>query len=673
VPVVDAVLQLRNHPLAGICEEIFGKQAQVKINYEGKGFQHQFTATVNAEEIRGELVGSADQKMWKIKTEKPWQFRITPEIYAKLVRNIDTPNLPRLIDETHGTLSLDNLELPYRAIETGDDEAVHFSGDIHFDEPHFATAEGDLPMNFSTLAVQFETDPEDFVHIHVSGEGEAEVDLNLLYQKPITSLLRKDEARPKLLMNWKANLLETTTTGTVNWTDDTFQTQGEVNAHPFQAFGTLKGKEMTYSGTFHDRFAVDGKWNFMYGQQLKGDYNIKWDNLLIEGNSQIDFEAKKGDSQWKLSGSGVNGKASASLSSGHVLVLADVEQGAENHLKAHLAFPLKKPEEGNYLVKAKLRSFPLNLVPESQKLMVTFGPTADLNCDFTMEKGAIKAKGILKSDRAEMHVNGQVIDQVITLNEPFRLHARVTEPFVKEILAPLIPIFDAALSSQERLHLVIHPENFRVPLHSPLEGTVPSVHLSLGKMEFQNRGEIAKAIHLLQPLRKPTYSIWFTPIYASLSDQTIQIQRFDYLVNDRFPLATWGKIHFDENNLNMVIAITPDALSQAYLLPEINTNLLMQIPLKGPLSKPKIDTTRVVTALTSIAALSLPGPQRPIVNSAIDIIAAVSPNQPPAPTTSPLPWPALTPPPPTVYDSIEDGVKKGIQKAIDKIGSGLNF
>jgi hypothetical protein len=118
----------------------------------------------------------------------------------------------------------------------------------------------------------------------------------------------------------------------------------------------------------------------------------------------------------------------------------------------------------------------------------------------------------------------------------------------------------------------------------------------------------------------------------------LNIDRFDMLVANLYPLACWGNIDLPSNQLDMTLGISGQTLRSAFNIQTMNSQDLLQIPIKGKGGHVKIDRKRALARISALLAQSQGSVEGFILGSVLEIAATEKDPLPPPPTTNPLPW-----------------------------------
>lgn len=144
------------------------------------------------------------------------------------------------------------------------------------------------------------------------------------------------------------------------------------------------------------------------------------------------------------------------------------------------------------------------------------------------------------------------------------------------------------------------------------------------------------------------------------------------LVADQYPIATWGTVNFAEDFVNMQVGLTGRSIVTSLGPLPLPKNYMLNLPLRGPISNPRLDMTLVAAKLSSLAAM-VTGPQGIIVGALIDLASGAMSDPVPDPTTKPLPWEVDAPivegqDKQNPYDNpVSESIQKGAKKLFDSL------
>ncbi len=246
----------------------------------------------------------------------------------------------------------------------------------------------------------------------------------------------------------------------------------------------------------------------------------------------------------------------------------------------------------------------------------------------------------LKGNNGYLVFKGLITDNMLTLKAPLYLQTQPSEQLGRELFREYLPPLGELLTGDSPMSILIDPEGFVVPV-SDFDINMVKIKkakLELGKLIFRNKGEVKKIAKFLNANSNDNVSIWFTPQYFSVDDGLVEISRTDFLLMDRYPLAFWGKIDLARDYIDATLGISDRALENAFNVKGLAANSLLQIPVKGKLDKPKVDTSMAIARIGSLAAKQKGSPEGLLIGTVLDIANGSSREKTPAPTTNPLPW-----------------------------------
>jgi hypothetical protein len=260
-----------------------------------------------------------------------------------------------------------------------------------------------------------------------------------------------------------------------------------------------------------------------------------------------------------------------------------------------------------------------------------------------LEANIVKMNGpfslTLHGERCDIQTKGKITSDTLLLTEPLTASITVNKEVSTYFLDDILPLLNSALRGDKPITLTLDPQDFSVGLNPlSLKGVhLPKATLDLGKLYFSEGGKLAEILSLLNLPPNDVFSVWFTPLYFSLVDGRLNLNRVDMLIANQTPIATWGTIDFPADKVKMEVGLTGRALSQAFGSLPLPSGYMLAIPLRGPVDNPKLDKTKIAAKLSSLAAMAT-GPQGMLVGALIQIASGSLTDTVPEPTTQPLPW-----------------------------------
>lgn len=275
-----------------------------------------------------------------------------------------------------------------------------------------------------------------------------------------------------------------------------------------------------------------------------------------------------------------------------------------------------------------------------KKVEAVFGPLVDIDITMNVQNmnGLMQAQ--LKGSNGQVALDATIENKIVTLNAPCTMEVAASPELAKEVLQGIIPLLGGMLRSENRITIAIDPEGFYYPLGSTdlLEIGVGKLEVDLGQVIFNNEGPLGKIMNALKVDEDEFIRVWFTPAYLSIQEGIINIQRFDMLAMNRYPIAAWGKVELPNDFINMAIGLSGKSLEQATGIPIPIPNYMMQFPLRGKIGNVKIDKTKLTAKIAALLAQVAGGPQGLVIGTVVQLAASATEEKIPEPTTNPLPW-----------------------------------
>lgn len=331
-------------------------------------------------------------------------------------------------------------------------------------------------------------------------------------------------------------------------------------------------------------------------------------------------------------------------------------------------------------VKGNLKHFPVKLMTHlatgdikfAEKIEAAVGMQvdADVFAKIRDKNGPLKVD--LKGLNGTLHLDGRIENGVLLLNAPLTATLKVTPQLEAAVISEMLPLLDSVISASDPIELTIPQEGFSLPLQ-PLslnEMKIKRAEVMLNKMEFCETSPLGKASGLLG-VRSKTVEVWFTPAYFSLNRGILELSRTDMLIGGAYPLASWGTVNFNDDDLHLIIGLSGQALKKAFSITGINNNYMLQVPLQGPIKKPQLDLAKAAPRLSALVAQSQGGAEGKILGTFFDVATdLIGSEKTPPPTTNPLPWEGM------IDENTEENekdnlplhdIKKGAKKILKNI------
>lgn len=280
-----------------------------------------------------------------------------------------------------------------------------------------------------------------------------------------------------------------------------------------------------------------------------------------------------------------------------------------------------------------------------RKLSALVGTAIDANIAVNLKQMDGPIKAYINGENGKVTLEAKLHDGEVTLTKPFTAVVQATPTLGKEVLRDIVPILSDIMRAKNPITFTVAPEDFRFPVRDfSIAGMrIGKASVDFGKMHLSNQGEIAAALGLLNIRPKQDILVWFTPLYFSLKNGTVKVERADMLLMDRFPVAVWGKVDLQQDKVDLILGITPRALQQAFNININGRKKLLQLPIHGTTRKAKINMAQASARIAAITAQqegSVPGK---IIGTLVDAASGgLKDGKTPPPTTDPLPW-SITP------------------------------
>lgn len=369
----------------------------------------------------------------------------------------------------------------------------------------------------------------------------------------------------------------------------------------------------------------DKKRQALYLRDIRGTISSKNLSEKIAFNMTAQGSSGKGDAaQWNMVGSIDNGLTAEGSLNRQTLSLA-VDGNVENLPVPMLCQLICRPGLG-------------------RQIETVIGPVLNATIKARLQRMNGPLYLDIKGSNGNILVDSQLYEGVLTLNKDLKAQVVITPQLGQYIFQEYIPIMDGILSADQPMRLTIDKRGFSLPLRDLTTSTVSigQATLELGNVKFSNRSQLAKVLTLLTPANADQIQVWLTPAYISLNNGIVKLERLDLLVNERYPLATWGTVDMEHDKVNMMFGLSGTAIAKAFNVTGIPHDYMLQVPLRGTTSNASVDRTKAAARLSALVAQSQGGPQGLVIGTVLDIATGgMTEPKIPAPTTNPLPWSSI--------------------------------
>ncbi len=293
-------------------------------------------------------------------------------------------------------------------------------------------------------------------------------------------------------------------------------------------------------------------------------------------------------------------------------------------------------DNARILVDTKIQNLPLDILysftamPDTaDKVISMLGHTLNANL-----KGDIKdlqegsCHGNIQSPLLKSEIACLVKDGKLTLEKP------ITAEYT---LSP-----ETGARSESPIKFAIDSKDFSVVLKPFSLKTIQAKNIKIepGILYCKNIGMLSLLVNLFKVKSSDETTVWTTPVYIEIKDGIVHCKRADALLANTFPVATWGKIDLVKNSLDMTLGLSGTSLTRAFDIPKLDPSYMVQIPIRGTIQSPKIDTALVTTKLTALKLMQTRSSTTSIIGGLLDVATTIVDKESPAPapTTHPFPW-----------------------------------
>lgn len=256
----------------------------------------------------------------------------------------------------------------------------------------------------------------------------------------------------------------------------------------------------------------------------------------------------------------------------------------------------------------------------------------------------------INTPTTQFYLSGQLMKGALVLDAPLHAQFSLTEKSSQALLKSVNPLDLSAIYSQNPVTLTLMPDRFYLPLF-PWKAelcNIPKASLELGKIRCKNEGNVNIALNLL---KSPSSNgnqlgLWFAPLDFSIQNGIATIERTEILLSDAFDVCLFGKLDLVQNNVDMTLGLTAQALARAFGIKGLPKDYVLTIPMKGKLDDVQINSGKATAKVGLLLAWqhkvlqgAVKGPAGAIANELLGAMATLpDANAKIPPPKHPFPW-----------------------------------
>ncbi|MDD5644798.1 MAG: hypothetical protein PHO00_05060 [bacterium] len=228
----------------------------------------------------------------------------------------------------------------------------------------------------------------------------------------------------------------------------------------------------------------------------------------------------------------------------------------------------------------------------------------------------------IAGDNANARISASLNDGYISLRENIRAEIKVTPALGKTVLKNINPLLITAVSAKKPILATVSRDEFYFPLKdfSVSDVTVKEAVVELGEITLENGGILSPLVSFLKSASGQSMNANFTPLKASLRKGIARYSRMDTIIANSFHTATWGSIDIVNDRLDIMLGLTSDTLDKVFDLEDLPENYILEIPIYGSTSNPKVDWSKAAATIGSLLLKKTIDKRVPGLGSAIDDI-----------------------------------------------------
>lgn len=132
--------------------------------------------------------------------------------------------------------------------------------------------------------------------------------------------------------------------------------------------------------------------------------------------------------------------------------------------------------------------------------------------------------------------------------------------------------------------------------------------------------------------------VWLSPTYFKLEKGNLYLDRTDMLLDSTYQICFWGRLDLMKEYVDITAGLTASALLNAFGIQGLSSDYVLQVPIRGPFSKPKVYTTSATKKIIAFKATDLANhPKLPFIGGILKQLMREDQSNVPPPRR-PFPW-----------------------------------
>jgi len=290
---------------------------------------------------------------------------------------------------------------------------------------------------------------------------------------------------------------------------------------------------------------------------------------------------------------------------------------------------------------AYFKAFNIREDDQIDNLTLLFGETVNVKNHLDLHRLTGPLELSIEGQNGKEELKGELKSGILKLTTPFKYTLNINSAFTERMSKKSSSFLNTVIEADQPVSLEIDPQGFSCPI-LPFDFNqlvITKGTLKTSKIRFSNQGTLKNLLNYIAPISENSFTIWSTPIYFGINESLLNVQRFDMLVANRYPLACWGNMNLVTEKINVILGLTASTLNQTFGINGLDKDFILQVPVRSYNGKMEIDKSKVVTKIsTLIAKMTNKNKENWMGNLLSLIVEDPTENPTPKPTTTPLPW-----------------------------------
>ena len=219
----------------------------------------------------------------------------------------------------------------------------------------------------------------------------------------------------------------------------------------------------------------------------------------------------------------------------------------------------------------------------------------DSNAQLLNKSGPISLN--LHSPKVSLSQSGTLYPEHYLLHKPLTMTMQLSDTIVNSIFRNSALQIDPI---QRPITITMGPQEIRLPLSPSTQ--IKDVLIHIGKITCINKNLLFDLTAQILGIHDSKIDLWFCDMPVCYINGVLRISRFEIVLQNKYPLAMWGKIDYFQKKVNLTLALTESTLRKVFGITSLPPDYVITCPIKGSFDDIQLDIGKLIKRLSILLA-----------------------------------------------------------------------